>query len=73
MFQSLHFIMSSLYPARKILSLATALLYIYSEVSLVFTKLSYNICVISFVYKDLILKGSYQNSFFRLVFPGSLN
>lgn len=70
MFQSLHFIISSLYSARRTLSLATALLYIYREVSLVFPKLSSNICVlISFLYKDLILKASYQNFFFGLVFP----
>lgn len=74
MFQSLHFMISSLYSARKILSLATSFLYIYREVLFVFPKLSFNTrAFISFVYKDLILKGSHQNFFFRLVFPGPLN
>lgn len=69
MFQSLHFIISSPYAARKILSLAIVLLYMYREVPLLFPKFHFIICVhISSVYKDLILKGSYQNSLFRLAF-----
>lgn len=64
MFQSLHFIISSLYSARKIV-LAIELLYTHGEVSL---SQSFNVHVlISFVYKDVILKGSYLNSFFRMV------
>lgn len=69
MFQSLHFIISSPYAARKILSLAIVLLYMYREVPLLFPKFHFIIYVhISSVYKDLILKGSYQNSLFRLAF-----
>lgn len=69
MFQSLHFIVSSLDSARKILSLASEFLYVYREFPLVFPKLNSNIWDrISSGCKDLIPWGSYQNSFFKVVF-----
>lgn len=57
MFQSLPFIISSLYSARK---QSFELLYTHGEVSL---SQSFNVHVlISFIYEDVILKGSYLNS-----------
>lgn len=62
MFQSLPFIISSLYSARKTVF---ELLYTHGEVSL---SQSFNVHVlISCIYEDVILKGSYLNSFFRMV------
>lgn len=66
MFQSLHFIIPLLYSAQKIV------FGNWMEKSHLFSP-SFNLPVlISFVYKDVILKGSHLNSFFRLVWSDYL-